>query len=228
MNDHGLSAHAVEKDYPSGEGGLLRVLRGIDLEVGNGRSVSIVGPSGAGKSTLLHILGALERPSRGEIRAGGQAFFDLDDSRRSAMRNRLLGFVFQFHYLLAEFSALENVSMPLRIRGTGPEQAGEAASAILAEVGLGKRLHHRPAQLSGGEQQRVAVARALVHQPEFVLADEPTGNLDKGNGKMVIDLLFEQMEKRGMGFVLVTHDESLAALTDQAFLLEEGKLHPLG
>ena len=227
MSDRCLSARAVEKDYPSGEGSLLRVLCGIDLTVESGRSVSIMGPSGAGKSTLLHILGALERPSRGEVKACGQAFFEMDDSRRSAMRNRFLGFVFQFHYLLAEFSAIENVAMPLRIRGVGPQEANEAASAILAELGLAERLHHRPAQLSGGEQQRVAVARALVHQPEFVLADEPTGNLDKINGKMVIDLLFEQLEKRGMGFFLVTHDESLAALTERRFLLEEGRLRPL-
>ena len=227
MNDRCLSARAVEKDYPSGEGGLLRVLQGVDLTVESGHSVSIIGPSGAGKSTLLHIIGALERPSRGEVRACGQAFFEMDDSRRSAMRNRLLGFVFQFHYLLAEFSAVENVAMPLRIRGVGPQEADEAASAILAELGLAERLHHRPAQLSGGEQQRAAVARALVHQPEFVLADEPTGNLDKINRKIVTDLLFEQLEKRGMGFLLVTHDESLAALTERRFLLEEGKLHPL-
>jgi len=227
MNDRSLRACAVEKDYPSGEGGLLQVLRGVDLTVENGRSIGIVGASGAGKSTLLHILGALERPTRGEVRACGQAFFDLDDGRRSMMRNRLLGFVFQFHYLLAEFSAVENVAMPLMIRGLGNEEAAEAASAILAEVGLADRMQHRPAQLSGGEQQRVAVARALVHQPQFVLADEPTGNLDKANGKMVTNLLFEQLEKRGMGFVLVTHDESLAALTDERYLLEDGKLHGL-
>ncbi|MBN2290631.1 MAG: ABC transporter ATP-binding protein [Candidatus Glassbacteria bacterium] len=227
MNDRCLSAHGVEKDYPSGEGGLLRVLRGIDLTVENGSSICIVGPSGVGKSTLLHILGALEQPTRGEVRACGRAFFSLDDNRRSAMRNRLLGFVFQFHYLLAEFSAVENVAMPLLIRGVDSKQANEASSAILAEVGLAGRLHHRPAQLSGGEQQRVAVARALIHQPEFILADEPTGNLDKVNGQMVIDLLFEQLERRGMGFVLVTHDDSLAERAGRRYLLEEGKLHSL-
>jgi lipoprotein-releasing system ATP-binding protein len=228
MNDNNLSAHGVEKNYPDGEGGLLHVLRGIDLTVENGRSICIIGPSGAGKSTLLHILGALEKPSRGEVRACGQALFELDDNRRSEMRNRLLGYVFQFHYLLSEFSAVENVAMPLRIRGEIPEQAEKAASAILAELGLADRLHHRPAQLSGGEQQRVAVARALVHQPAFILADEPTGNLDKANGRIVMELLFEQLEKRSMGFVLVTHDESLAEETGKQYYLEEGRLRPLG
>jgi lipoprotein-releasing system ATP-binding protein len=155
------------------------------------------------------------------------SIFGLDDWQRSLRRNHSLGFVFQFHYLLAEFSALENVSMPLRVRGESPETAQKMATAILTEVGLAERLHHRPAQLSGGEQQRVAVARALVHQPDFVLADEPTGNLDKENSRMVAALIFDQLKVRGMGFVLVTHDESLADLTKKSYLLEEGKLHPL-
>ncbi|MEA2062671.1 MAG: ABC transporter ATP-binding protein [Gemmatimonadota bacterium] len=227
MNDNCLAARAVTMDYPSGEGGLLHVLCGVDLTVEGGKSVSIAGPSGAGKSTLLHILGALERPASGEVKACGQAFFKLDDSRRSKMRNSLLGFVFQFHYLLAEFSALENVAMPLRIRGDSAASAEKAANAILAELGLAGRLSHRPAQLSGGEQQRVALARALVHEPRFVLADEPTGNLDRDNGRKVMELLFEQIEKRGMGLVLVTHDEHLASLADQRFLLENGMLRTL-
>ncbi|HUU29218.1 MAG TPA: ABC transporter ATP-binding protein [archaeon] len=227
MSKDFLAATGIEKDYPSGEGGVLHVLRGLDLKVGRGESVSILGPSGAGKSTLLHIVGALEKPSRGEVVLDGTSLFELDDRQRSSLRNHSLGFVFQFHYLLAEFSALENVSMPLRIRGEEPEHAQEAATAILAEVGLADRLSHRPAQLSGGEQQRVAVARALVHQPDFVLADEPTGNLDKNNSRKVINLIFEQLKTRGMGFILVTHDESLADLTRKSYLLEEGKLHPL-
>jgi lipoprotein-releasing system ATP-binding protein len=225
MNEGSLSIHGIEKEYPNGEGGRLQVLCGIDLELARGGSVSIVGRSGAGKSTLLHILGALEQPTRGEVEIGGRSVSELDDVERSRVRNKTVGFIFQFHYLLAEFSALENVAIPLRIRGDLPEEAKKAAYAILAEVGLADRLHHRPAQLSGGEQQRVAVARALVHQPDFILADEPTGNLDKPNGRLVMDLLFRQLEKRGMGLVLVTHDDSLAALTQRKYLLEEGKLN---
>ena len=223
MNNGYLAAKGICKEFPSGDV-RLHVLRGIDLRVERGESVSIVGHSGAGKSTLLHILGALEKPTSGEVELEGCSIFDIDDTNRSYFRNRKLGFVFQFHYLLAEFSALENVSMPLRIRNMLPGQASEVASAILAEVGLADRMSHRPAQLSGGEQQRVAVARALVHEPDFVLADEPTGNLDSGNERMVIDLLFQGLQKRGMGFILVTHDESLAAMTARSYLLEEGRL----
>lgn len=223
MNNGYLAAKEIYKEFPSGDT-KLHVLRGIDLKVERGESVSIVGQSGAGKSTLLHILGALEKPTSGGLELDGRSIFDIDDRNRSYFRNRKLGFIFQFHYLLAEFSALENVSMPLRIRNMLPEEASEVASAILAEVGLAGRMHHRPAQLSGGEQQRVAVARALVHGPDFILADEPTGNLDSGNERMVIDLLFEGLKKRRMGFILVTHDESLAALTARSYLLEEGRL----
>ena len=226
MNKGYLAAKEIHKKYPSGDT-KLHVLRGVNMRLERGESVSIVGQSGAGKSTLLHILGALEPPTAGSVELDGCSIFDIDDSDRSYFRNRKLGFVFQFHYLLAEFSALENVSMPLRIRNMLPETANEAASAILAEVGLADRAHHRPAQLSGGEQQRVAVARALVHEPDFVLADEPTGNLDRGNEKMVIDLLFQGLKKRGMGFVLVTHDESLAALTARSYSLEGGRLRHL-
>ncbi len=227
MSKDMLEAAGVEKDYPNGEGGILKVLRGVDLKVEKGDSISILGSSGAGKSTLLHILGGLETPTRGEVMLGKCSVFGLDDWQRSLRRNHSLGFVFQFHYLLAEFSALENVSMPLRVRGESPETAQKMATAILTEVGLAERLRHRPAQLSGGEQQRVAVARALVHQPDFVLADEPTGNLDKENSRMVAAMIFDQLKARGMGFVLVTHDESLADLTKKSYLLEEGKLHPL-
>ncbi|MEA1996714.1 MAG: ABC transporter ATP-binding protein [Gemmatimonadota bacterium] len=224
MSSACLAATDLHKDYPSGEGGLLHVLKGLDLKLGKGESISILGPSGAGKSTLLHILGGLEMPSQGTVELGDKSLFKLDDRQRSSIRNRSLGFVFQFHYLLAEFTALENVSMPLRIRGEEPEDANKAATAILAEVGLARRLSHKPAQLSGGEQQRVAVARSLVHQPDFVLADEPTGNLDKDNSRLVTELLFEQIDKRRMGFVLVTHDEVLAELTKTSYHLGEGKL----
>ncbi len=212
-------------DFPSGEV-TLNVLRGIDISVEPGESVSIVGSSGAGKSTLLHVLGALEVPTAGNITLGGTDMFSLDDAARSALRNRRLGFVFQFHYLLAEFSAVENAGMPLRIMGVKPAEADSRAAEILTELGLGERLHHRPAQLSGGEQQRVAVARALVHEPDFVLADEPTGNLDSENSAMVARMLFSGIRNRGAGFVLVTHDESMAAKAEKSYLLKEGQLFP--
>jgi lipoprotein-releasing system ATP-binding protein len=223
MSDAALTAGGVRKEFPSGEA-TLEVLRGIDLRVGRGESVSIVGASGAGKSTLLHILGALDVPSAGEVRLGDDSLFAMDDASRSRMRNRRLGFVFQFHYLLAEFSAVENTGMPLRIMGLDPAEADRRAAAILTELGLGERLDHRPAQLSGGEQQRVAVARALVHEPDFVLADEPTGNLDRANSRMVAEMLFGAIAERKTGFVLVTHDESLAARAENNYLLRDGVL----
>ncbi|MCE5270040.1 ABC transporter ATP-binding protein [bacterium] len=227
MSESALTANAVEKDYPSGDKGLLHVLRGVDLRLERGDSVSIVGRSGAGKSTLLHILGALEDPSRGEVEIDGKVVGQLDDRARSRLRSRRLGFIFQFHYLLSEFSALENVMVPLRIAGVAASKARRTAAAALEEMGLGERLEHRPAQLSGGEQQRVAVARALVHEPDFVLADEPTGNLDRENGALVSELLFGQIRKRGMGLVLVTHDQGLAGMTGRSLLLDEGRLLPV-
>ncbi|MBW7998191.1 MAG: ABC transporter ATP-binding protein [Candidatus Glassbacteria bacterium] len=224
MSELSLNAAGVRKVFPSGEI-TLEVLRGIDLEVRSGESVAILGASGAGKSTLLHILGALDVPSGGTVELGGEDMFALDDARRSEVRNHRLGFVFQFHYLLAEFSAVENAGMPLRIMGADPAEANRRAAEILTELGLGDRLHHRPAQLSGGEQQRVAVARALVHQPDFVLADEPTGNLDSENSRMVARMLFGGIESRKAGFVLVTHNESLAAEAEKSYLLRDGKLY---
>jgi len=223
MSDAGLRAAGVSKEFLSGDV-TLRVLQGIDLEVAPGESISIVGASGAGKSTLLHILGALDNPSSGQVSLGGKNVFALDDASRSRMRNTRLGFVFQFHYLLAEFSAVENVSMPLRIMGVDPHEADRRAVEILSELGLAERLKHRPSQLSGGEQQRVAVARALVHEPDFVLADEPTGNLDRANGRLVAEMMFAAISGRKAGFVLVTHDESLAARTEKAYLLRDGVL----
>jgi lipoprotein-releasing system ATP-binding protein len=225
MSSDGLYAGDVHKEYPSGEL-TLNVLRGIDLSVAPGESVSIAGSSGAGKSTLLHVLGGLDVPSAGSVTLGGIDMFSLDDTARSAIRNSRLGFVFQFHYLLAEFSAVENAGMPLRIMGAEAEEANRKAAEILTELGLAERLHHRPAQLSGGEQQRVAVARALVHEPDFVLADEPTGNLDQVNSKMVAGMLFGAIERCGAGFILVTHDESLAAQAEKSYLLDEGRLYP--
>jgi lipoprotein-releasing system ATP-binding protein len=225
MSEHGLSASGVSKSFPSGDM-TLEVLKDVDLTLEPGQSVSIVGSSGAGKSTLLHILGALDVPTSGRVSLAGQDVFAMDDSSRSRLRNRKLGFVFQFHYLLAEFSAVENAGMPLRIMGVEPAEADRRAAGLLTELGLGERLHHRPAQLSGGEQQRVAVARALVHEPDFVLADEPTGNLDSANSRMVAGLLFGAIAGRGAGFVLVTHDESLASRTEKSYLLRDGVLVP--
>ncbi len=225
MSNAGLKAGGVHKDFPSGEV-TLNVLRGIDLAVEAGESVSIVGSSGAGKSTLLHVLGTLDVPTAGSVTLGGTDMFSLDDTARSAVRNKRLGFVFQFHYLLAEFSAVENASMPLRIMGVEPDEADRKATEMLIELGLGERLHHRPAQLSGGEQQRVAVARALVHEPDFVLADEPTGNLDSENSRMVAGILFGAIKRRKAGFLLVTHDESMAEQAEKSYLLKEGRLFP--
>jgi len=221
-----LVARRVHKEYPGGAGP-LKVLRGVDLDVAPGETVAIAGASGAGKSTLLHLLGGLDRPTNGEIVLGDQHLGMLSDSELSEVRSRLLGFVFQFHHLLMEFSALENVAMALRIQGVGEEDAGGRAEAILREVGLGARLEHRPGELSGGEQQRVAVARALVHEPVVVLADEPSGNLDRANSVRLHDLMFDLARDKGVAFVVATHDEQLAERTDRLLQIEDGTLAPL-
>ena len=221
-----LRADRLHKEYPGGAGP-LKVLRGIDLGVAPGETVAIVGASGAGKSTLLHLLGGLDRPTRGEVVLGGRYFGSLSDGELSEVRSRKLGFVFQFHHLLMEFSAVENVAMPLRIQGVEAERAERRASAILEEVGLGERLDHRPNALSGGEQQRVAVARALVHEPVVVLADEPSGNLDRSNSERLHDLMFDLATERGVAFVVATHDERLATRADRVLNIEDGVLTPL-
>jgi lipoprotein-releasing system ATP-binding protein len=196
----------------------------VDLEVAGGDTVSVTGESGAGKSTLLHILGGLERPTRGSVRLAGAEIDRLDDRALSALRNRWVGFVFQFHHLLMDFSALENAAMPLLLAGEERGRAREAARAVLERVGLGGRLGHRPRQLSGGEQQRVAVARALVHEPRLVLADEPSGNLDERNSELLHGLLFELVRERGVALVVVTHDRDLAGRTGRRLRLEDGVL----
>jgi lipoprotein-releasing system ATP-binding protein len=218
-----LEARGIHKEFPSGEG-RLEVLRGVDLEVAAGGTVSVTGESGAGKSTLLHILGGLDRPSRGSVRLAGADLDRLDDAALSALRNRWVGFVFQFHHLLMDFSALENAMMPLLLAGEERGYARRAARAVLERVGLGGRLSHRPRQLSGGEQQRVAVARALVHEPRLVLADEPSGNLDERNSELLHDLLFELVRERGVALVVVTHDRDLAGRTARRLRLEDGIL----
>jgi lipoprotein-releasing system ATP-binding protein len=186
--------------------------------------VAIVGASGAGKSTLLHVCGALDRPSRGEVRIEGESLANRNDDELAVIRNRKIGFVFQFHHLLREFSALENVMMPLRISGSDERTARSRAELLLGQVGLTGRMHHRPSELSGGEQQRTAVARSLAMDPALLLADEPSGNLDHGNAEMLHDLLAQLARDLEIGMVVVTHNRSLAARADRTLLLEEGLL----
>lgn len=218
-----LVAHRLHKEYMGG-GGPLKVLRGVDLEVRAGETVAIVGASGAGKSTLLHLLGGLDRPTAGSVVLADCHLNRLSDIELSRLRSQRLGFVFQFHHLLLEFSALENVAIPLRIQGVAEDEACRRAGTILQEVGLGERLTHRPSALSGGEQQRVAVARALVHEPVVVLADEPSGNLDRPNSEHLHELMFSLAREKRVAFVVATHDEGLARRTDRLLRIEDGVL----
>ncbi len=207
------------------EGGLsVNVLQGIDLEIRTGEQVAIVGSSGSGKSTLLHLLGGLDDPNEGEIWIMGHSLNQLNAAERGRWRNQHLGFIYQFHHLLPEFTALENVSMPLLIRGIPTGQAKERSEDILDKVGLAKRLHHKPGELSGGERQRAAVARALVTQPRCVLADEPTGNLDPRTAEQVYERMLELNQSIGTSLVVVTHAPALASRMDRIFRLDEGRL----
>lgn len=219
-----LEGEGLVKEFRGGDGGIIRVLDEVSISVRRGEMVAIVGESGAGKSTLLHVLGALERPSAGRIRLSGQAVEGLAEDTLDALRNRTVGFVFQFHHLLREFSALENVMMPLRIAGEPIPRARERAMALLERVGLAARVHHRPGALSGGEQQRTAVARALAAGPSVLLADEPSGNLDRYNAEALHDLFAELAHDQSLGLVVVTHNQSLAARADRALSLEGGRL----
>ena len=219
-----LESRGVTKRYIGGDGVALDVLQGVDLRVESGEMIAIIGESGSGKSTLLHILGGLDRPTSGEVLLSDRLLSDRSDEELAMVRNRGVGFVFQFHHLLREFSALENVSLPLRIAGRTLSEAESRATMLLERVGLGSRLHHRPSEMSGGEQQRTAVARALAAEPGVVLADEPSGNLDRANGERLHDLLAEVVRDLGVGMVVVTHNMSLAERARAVYQLKEGRL----
>ena len=218
-----LSVRGVTRTYETESGGLT-VLKGVDLDVMPGEVVGLIGPSGSGKSSLLHAAGLLERPTSGEIRIDGEDVGGLDERARTHIRLARIGFVYQFHHLLAEFDARDNVALPLRIAGVGQAEARERASEVLTALGLGERLTHQPAQLSGGEQQRVAVARALANRPRLLLADEPTGNLDPATSQTVFEALHRLVKDTGVAALIATHNMELAGYMDRVFAIKDGHL----
>ncbi|MCZ6710417.1 MAG: ABC transporter ATP-binding protein [Gammaproteobacteria bacterium] len=223
MSEVALQAHGLTKSFTQGPS-RIDVLTGADLRVGAGERVAVIGRSGSGKSTLLHLLAGLDDPDSGHVMVGERNLTTASQAVRAQIRNTHMGFVYQFHHLLPEFSALENVALPLRLGGMDPASAGAEASALLGRVGLQERLDHRPAALSGGERQRVAVARALIGEPLVVLADEPTGNLDRENAEQIFALMCELSDERGVGFVVVTHDEGMLMDMHRVLKLEGGQL----
>jgi len=223
MNDVVINCRKLSKSYHDGNMS-VDVLKAIDFSINQGDRIAIVGPSGSGKSTLLHLLGGLDKPTGGHVMIDGVDWQALKEVQRCKMRNQQLGFIYQFHHLLPEFTALENVAMPLLLANTGIEAAQKQAQAMLAEVGLSAREQHKPSQLSGGERQRVAIARALVHQPRCVFADEPTGNLDHATAQKVFELMLGLNSKQSTALVIVTHDMQLAQRMDRVINLQEGHL----
>jgi lipoprotein-releasing system ATP-binding protein len=219
-----LIAENIEKSYSMGKVSELKVLKGLDIQIKQGEIVAIIGPSGVGKSTLLHILGILDRPTQGKVSIDSVDVFSMGDQQLAQFRNKEIGFVFQFHHLLPEFSALENVAMPALIARSSRKEAFDRASQLLAEVGLSERLNHRPRELSGGEQQRVAFARSLVNEPALVLADEPSGNLDLKNSQALHELIWELVRQKQKTFVVVTHNKDLAARADKVIELYDGRV----
>ena len=219
-----LRAQGIEKHYPGADGGTLEILKGVDLELTAGSLTAVTGSSGSGKSTLLHVLGGLDSPDAGSVQWQGRNLTGLGNKEMSRLRNKTVGFVFQFHHLLPEFSALENVCMPAWIAGLERQETEDRAESLLRAFGLGHRLSHRPAELSGGERQRVAVARALMNRPPLLLADEPTGNLDESNSARLLDILLDLNRSHDCATLIVTHDPAIAARCDRVVELSHGRL----
>ena len=224
-SDGVLICRSIVRKFREGDS-TLEVLSGVDLFVQESERLAIIGTSGSGKTTLLQIMGGLDDPTSGEVLVNGQSIANINEKDKSALRNQFIGFVYQFHHLLPEFSAQENVAMPLLIRRLKKDDAMQQAAELLERVGLGQRLDHKPGELSGGERQRAAVARALITRPKLVLADEPTGNLDAGNGQHVLKLMLELNQELNTSLVIVTHDHSIAGQMDRVLVLEDGKLRP--